>query len=211
MSENVDVKRGGLLALCLACVCLMGCAGEPVPTDAAGQLVINSAAPGLTSISPSGIVAGAPSVTLVITGYNFANDAVVTFGSQTFKPQELTGSRIVVSIPSSMLMQVGTRAVAVTNPAPGGGTTYALVPFEVIAPPVPPALQYPTVAPPGTTGSGDNPFPGPTNSTYGRFPSGGPGGTPPYGTFPDGGPGGAPPFGTMPDGTNTTPQPTSPN
>jgi hypothetical protein len=177
----------------------------------AGQLVIHRSAPVVSSISPGAAVAGSPSITLVITGSNFADDAVVTFGSQTFKPQALTGSQITVSIPSSMLVQVGSRTVAVTNPAPGGGATYALVPFQVIAPPLPPYQQYSTITPPNTAGPGGNPYPGPANPAYGQFPSGGPGGAPPYGQFPDGGPGGAPPFGTMPNGTNATPKPPSQN
>ena len=109
-----------------------------------------------------------------------------------------------------MLVQTGTRAVAVTNPAPGGGITYALMPFQVLMPPFP-YQQYSTLTPPNTAGSGSNPYPGPANPVYGQHPDGSPGGAPPYGTFPDGGPGGAPPFGTMPNGTNTTAQPPSQN
>jgi hypothetical protein len=206
MSGNIDAKRCGLLALGLACVCALGCAERPGP---AGRLVIDRAAPTVSSLSPVGAVAGSPNITLVISGSNFADGATVTFGNQTLKPQELTGSQITVSIPSSMLTQVGTRTVAVTNPAPGGGITYALTPFQVLAPSVPPYQQDSTITPPNTAGSGGNPYPGPANPAYGQFPTGGAGGTPPYGQFPDGGPGGAPPFGTMPNGTNTTPKPPS--
>jgi hypothetical protein len=209
MSGSIKVKRIEVLALCLACAFAAGCAGQPVPADGAGPLVINRAAPTVSSISPIGAVAGSPSITLVINGYNFADDAVVTFGSQTFKPQAVAGAQITVSIPSSMLVQVGTRAVAVTNPAPGGGITYALTPFQVLTPPTPPYQQYSTLTPPDTAGTAGNPYPGPANPVYGQHPDGGPGGASPYGTFPDGGPGGAPPFGTMPNGTNTTPQPPS--
>jgi hypothetical protein len=208
MRLGAQTRRGRLLLLCFACACALGCAEQPVPAD---PLVIDRSAPTVTSISPVGAVAGSPSITLVINGSDFANGAVVTFGSQTFKPQELTGSQIRVSIPSSMLVQVGTRMVGVTNPAPGGGTTYALIPFQVIAPPLPPYQQYSTLTPPNTAGSGGNPYPGPANPAYGQFPSGGPGGVPPYGQFPDGGPGGTPPFGTMPNGTNTAPKPPSPH
>jgi hypothetical protein len=209
MSGSIKVKRAEVLVLGLVCVFAAGCAGQPVPADGAGPLVINRAAPAVSSISPIGTVAGSPSITLVINGYNFADDAVVTFGSQTFQPQAVTGSQITVSIPSSMLVQVGTRAVAVTNPAPGGGITYALTPFQVLTPPLPPYQQYSTLTPPATSGTAGNPYPGPANPVYGQHPDGGPGGAPPYGTFPDGGPGGAPPFGTMPNGTNTTPRPPS--
>jgi hypothetical protein len=161
---------------------------------------------------------------LVINGYNFADDAVVTFGNQTFKPQAINGAQVTVSIPSSMLVQAGTRAVAVTNPAPGGGATYALMPFQVLTPPrprTPPYLQYSTPIPPNTASSGENPSRGtpvpgqyadggPGGAPpYGTFPDGSPSGAPPYGTFPDGGPGGAPPSGSMPNGTNTTPRPPS--
>jgi hypothetical protein len=204
------MKRILTWLLCFACVCAPGCAEQPsVPAGPAGPLVINRLAPTVSSISPIGAVAGSPSITLVINGTDFAEGAVVTFGSQTFMPQAITGSQITVSIPSSMLVQVGTRMVAVTNPAPGGGTTYALTPFQVLMQAIPPYQQYSTLTPPNTAGSGGNPYPGPANPVYGQHPDGGPGGTPPYGTFPDGGPGGAPPFGTMPNGTNTTPKPPS--
>jgi hypothetical protein len=196
--------------LCLACVCALGCAEQPVPTGPADQLVINRYAPTVTSISPIGAAAGSPAITLVINGTNFADGAVVTFGSQTFMPQSITGSQITVSIPSSMLVQTGTRAVAVTNPGPGGGITYALMPFQVLTPPLSPYQHYSTLTPPNAAGSGgNNPYPGPANPVYGQHPDGGPGGAPPYGTYPDGGPGGAPPFGTMPNGTNTTAKPPS--
>src|SRR3954463_10721893 len=103
-----------VLTLSFAFVFLLGCAEQPVPR---GQLVINRPAPTVNSISPSAAVAGSPSITLVITGHDFANDAVVTLGGQAYKPQEVTGSQITVSIPSSALTQIGSRTVGVINPA----------------------------------------------------------------------------------------------
>ena len=133
MSGDIKVTRGGLvLLLCLACVCALGCAEPPVPAGPAGPLVINRAAPAVSSISPGAAVAGSPSRHaghhwLLILQTMQSSRSAVKHSSR----RSLTGSQITVSIPSSMLVQVGTRAVAVTNPAPGGGITYALTPFQV--------------------------------------------------------------------------------
>jgi len=200
-------KRSVLLPiLYLACLCILGCAEKPIP-EGGSPLVINRAAPMVTTISPAGAVAGSPSITLAINGSNFTDDAVVTFGGQTFKPQQLTGSQITVSIPSSSLTQIGTRMVGVTNPAPGG-TTYALMPFQVFAPPIPSYQQYSTITPETKS---NNPYPGAANPAYGQYPTGSPSGAPPYGQFPGGSPSGVPPYGQMPNGTNTAPQSPSHN
>ena len=119
----------------LVCICLL--ASVPALSPAA-QLVVNHPAPTVTSFSPSSAVAGSPSITLVIIGNNFSDGAMVTFGGQPLRPQDLGGSQITVSVPSSALVQVGSRLVSVTNPPPGGGTSSALMPFHVTPPPPPP-------------------------------------------------------------------------
>ena len=121
--------------LALACICGLACAYE---ISRAAQLIINNPLPSVSSFSPPSAVAGSPSITLTISGTNFVDEATVNFGAQTFKPSALTGTQITVSIPSSSLVLVGSRSVAVTNPPPGGGTAAALTPFQVTAPPTPP-------------------------------------------------------------------------
>jgi IPT/TIG domain len=122
----------------LVCVCLLS--GAPALSPAA-QLVINHPAPTVTSFSPSSAVAGSPSITLTVFGNNFVDGAVVTFGGQPLLAQDFSGSQITVSVPSSALVQVGSRLVSVTNPPPGGGTASALMPFQVTPPPTPPPQQ----------------------------------------------------------------------
>ena len=117
-------------ALVLMCVGLLVSAPALLPA----QLVVNHPAPTVTSFSPGSAVAGSPSVTMVIIGNNFVDGAVVTFGGQPLRPQDLGGSQITVSVPSSALVQVGSRLVSVINPPPGGGTASALMPFQVTSP-----------------------------------------------------------------------------
>jgi len=120
--------------LAFACICGLACAYE---ISHAAQLIINHPLPSVSSFSPASAVAGSPSITLTISGSNFIDEAIVTFGAETFRPRELSGTQITISIPSSALVQVGSRTVAVTNPPPGGGTAAALTPFQVTAPPIP--------------------------------------------------------------------------
>ena len=131
-----DSTRGPFFSrLALACICALACARELSP---AAQLIINNPLPSVSSFSPASVVAGSPSITLTISGTNFVDEAIVTFGTETFKPRDVSGTQITLSIPSSALVQVGSRTVAVTNPPPGGGTAAALTPFQVTAPPTPP-------------------------------------------------------------------------
>lgn len=121
--------------LAFACICGLTCAYE---LSHAAQLIINNPLPSVSSFSPASAVAGSPSITVTINGTNFVDQAIVTFGAERFKPRELGGTQITVSIPSSALVQVGSRTVAVANPPPGGGTAAALTPFQVTPPPTPP-------------------------------------------------------------------------
>jgi hypothetical protein len=178
---------------------LLGCAEKPIPDNVSAS-VLNRPLPTVSTISPIGAAAGSPSITLVITGSGFTDDTLVTFGSQQFKPQEITGSQITVSIPSPALTQTGSRMVGVTNSA--GGTVYALIPFQVLTPARPPYQQYSTITPETKT---NNPYPGAANPAYGQFPTGSPSGSAPYGQFPGGSASGSPPFGQMPNGTSTVP------
>ncbi len=207
-SDCVRRRRWFLCSAILAslCVLLFGCAEKAAPEQAAAQLAINRPLPAVISISPPAAIAGSSSVTLVITGDNFAEGALVAFGGQTYKPREVTGSQITVSIPASALAQPGARTVGVVNPEPGGGVRYALVPFQVLASaPSSPYQRYWNLTPPQTARPGSNPYPGPANPAYGQFPGGSPSGAPRYGEFPGGSPSGAPPFGAMPNGTSTVP------
>jgi hypothetical protein len=122
-----------LLLAARALVCFGALACTPLLTPAA-QVGINNPSPTVNSFSPASAVAGSPSITLTIFGNNFVEGAQVTFGGERLFIRDLTGSQITVSVPSSALVQVGSRLVTVTNPPPGGGTASALMPFQVTPP-----------------------------------------------------------------------------
>jgi hypothetical protein len=124
-----------LAMLVLGTVCALACAAQ---LSSSAQLVVNNPRPNVTSFSPMSVAAGSPSITLYITGNNFVAGAFVGFGGTSIMPRDINGAQITLDVPSSALVQAGTRIVSVTNPPPGGGTAQALIPFQVVAPPPPP-------------------------------------------------------------------------
>ena len=137
-SQSIVTRRRLFTILALMCIGLLAFARRGSP---AGQVIVNNPRPSVSSFSPSSVVAGSPSITLYISGNNFVEGAMVTFGGESILPRDLNGAQITVSVPSSALVQPGSRIVSVTNPPPGGGTAQALMPFQVTAPPPPPPQQ----------------------------------------------------------------------
>ncbi len=99
---------------------------NPTPgggTSSAQSFTVNNPAPALTSLSPSSVTQGGAGFTLTVNGSGFVSTSVVSFNgankSTTFKsPTQLTAS-----ISASDILSAGSANVAVTNPAPGGGTS----------------------------------------------------------------------------------------
>lgn len=111
-------------------------------------------APTLTSISPTSATAGSAAVTLTVYGTNFIAGGLgsvvrwngVNLATQYVSPTQLTATIAAVNKDSS-----GTAAVAVFNPAPGGGTSGAQQ-FTVIAPVPTTTSLSPTTVIAGSTG-----------------------------------------------------------
>ena len=99
--------------------------------------------PTLTSISPSAITAGSPRFTLTVSGTGiFSQSAVLINGiSHTVSTN---GTTYVVSVDSSEIANVGDLSVTVANPAPGGGTSAALLLHVIGAGNRLRTLDYPT-------------------------------------------------------------------
>ena len=136
--QSAAKRRRFFTGVTLTCLGLLAFARRVSP---AAQVIVNNPRPSVSSFSPSSVVAGSPSITLYISGNNFVAGAFVTFGGELLPPRDLNGAQITVSVPSSALVQAGSRIVSVTNPPPGGGTAQALMPFQVTAPPPPPPQQ----------------------------------------------------------------------
>jgi|HubBroStandDraft_6_1064221.scaffolds.fasta_scaffold00458_1 hypothetical protein len=99
---------------------------NPAPTTGASasvNFVINNPGPTATSLSPTSTTAGGPQFTLTVNGTNFVNNSSVLFNGSPQITNFVSGTQLTATIPSSAILTAGTVNVAVSNPAPGGGTS----------------------------------------------------------------------------------------
>jgi len=82
--------------------------------------------PTITTISPNSTVAGGAAFTLTINGANFVAASVVNFGASAPATTFVSSTQLTAAIPAASIASIGTPAVTVTNPAPGGGTSKAI-------------------------------------------------------------------------------------
>jgi hypothetical protein len=125
-----------LLIFASALSSFSGCGGSsnqstPPPTT-------SNPVPALTALSPTSSTAGAGDVTVTATGTNFISQSVVQWNGSALVTTFASGSSLQAVVPKAKLATAGTGKLTVMNPAPGGGTSSALV-FTVNAPanPVP--------------------------------------------------------------------------
>jgi uncharacterized repeat protein (TIGR01451 family) len=90
-------------------------------------------APVVSAVTPSGIEAGAGATQILVAGANFTSGSVVMVNG-TAVPTTVSGSNLYGMVPASMLASLGSDAVTVMTPGPGGGTSgaVALSVFSVI-------------------------------------------------------------------------------
>ena len=79
--------------------------------------------PVVTSISPTGRAAGASEFTLTVTGSNFSSMSVIRWGGVDRPTTFVNNTSLTAVIPASDAVTLGTTAVSVFNPAPGGGAS----------------------------------------------------------------------------------------
>jgi hypothetical protein len=102
---------------------------NPAPGGGASSALnftVNNPAPTLTSLSPTSALAGTASQTLTLNGTNFLSNSTVTYHSVAHTPIFLSSTQLTIALSASDLATGGTYGVAVTNPAPGGGTSSTL-------------------------------------------------------------------------------------
>ena len=83
-------------------------------------------APAIITISPTSAPAGAAGFTLTVHGTNFLAASVVHFGGTARPTTFVSATQLAAAIPAAAVASADTAAVAVTNPAPGGGTSNAV-------------------------------------------------------------------------------------
>lgn len=82
--------------------------------------------PAITHLNPAGATAGGAAFTLIVNGSNFGTKAVVNWNgvAQSANTTYVTGSQLMVAIPSAMIETAGTAQITVTNPATTGTGMY---------------------------------------------------------------------------------------
>ncbi|MGA8741751.1 MAG: hypothetical protein WB561_11260 [Terracidiphilus sp.] len=92
--------------------------------------------PTISSLSPSSATEGGPAFTLTVTGTQFISTSQVLWNSSAVTTTYVSGTSLTAQIPASDVASAGTANVTVQTPAPGGGTSAAVV-FAINAPPNP--------------------------------------------------------------------------
>ncbi len=116
-------------------------------TSAAWSFTILSAAPVLTTLSPSSIPVGSPEFTLTVTGAGFMQGAQVQWAGADRSTTFVGATQLSAAIPASDVAQAGYFDVTVRNPAPTIGPSNSL-PCAVKS--VPPPLRVDVSLSPGT-------------------------------------------------------------
>jgi hypothetical protein len=88
----------------------------PAPTPTAQT-------PTISSLSPSGAIAGGPSFTITLNGTNFLNNSVVQFNSTALTTTFISSTQLQATVPAGQITFAGVAQVAVANPAASGGTS----------------------------------------------------------------------------------------
>jgi hypothetical protein len=99
-------------------------------TYSAGTLTITAApnaVPAITSLTPPNLQTGSSAFTLAMTGTGFANGAIVSWNGSARATAYVDAGHLTANITMADLATVGTAAVTVFNPAPGGGTSSAFL------------------------------------------------------------------------------------
>jgi hypothetical protein len=110
-------------------------------------------APAITTLDPSGAVAGSPAFDLTVTGTGFVQGATVQWNGANRTTTFISATQVKAAIEAVDVVQPISVPVTVTNPAPGGEISNALI-FVVTAPRIPGAPVAITVAPDGSAPNG---------------------------------------------------------
>lgn len=89
--------------------------------------VTNPPPPALTSISPGSVLAGSAGFTLTVNGSNFVSGSVVQVNGSNRATTFISATGLTAAVPASDVANAGNLSIKVFNPAPGGGTSSALV------------------------------------------------------------------------------------
>jgi len=98
-------------------------------TSNAATFTVLNPVPVIMGLSPASSIAGSQSFAMTVTGTGFVAGATVQFGADTLPPtaSSLSATHLTVTVPAADVVNPGPLTVTVTNPAPGGGLSNALI------------------------------------------------------------------------------------
>jgi uncharacterized repeat protein (TIGR03803 family) len=100
---------------------------NPAPGGGASNAVnfsVGNPVPTLTGLMPAAAVAGAAAQTLTLTGTNFVASSTVTYNGVGHAATFVNSTELTITLSTTDQATAGIDAVVVTNPAPGGGTSF---------------------------------------------------------------------------------------
>lgn len=110
---------------------------NPIPgggTSAGATFTVANPAPTTSSLSPGSVQAGSAGFTLTVNGSGFVSSSTVHWNGVSLGTTFNSSTSLTATVPASDVSAAGTALVAVTSPAPGGGTSNATS-FTITAPP----------------------------------------------------------------------------
>lgn len=114
---SATTATAGTLALTLA---------NPGPgggTSAPATFSVLNPSPVVTGIAPAELVAGSGAFTLAVFGAAFGANATVTFDGNPVATTRTSTTQLGAALPATLVARAGAHTIAVTTPAPGGGTS----------------------------------------------------------------------------------------
>ncbi len=94
----------------------------PVPTPAPTPTP-TAQTPTISSLNPSGTIAGGLSFTITVNGTNFLNNSVVQFNSTALVTTFVSSTQLQATVPAAQITFAGVAHVVVANPAASGGNS----------------------------------------------------------------------------------------
>lgn len=83
--------------------------------------------PTIATLTPGSVTAGSAAFTLTITGTGFVNTSSVWWNGQARTSTFVNATTLTIQVPAADVATAGTAEVKVVNPAPGGGTSNAVL------------------------------------------------------------------------------------
>jgi hypothetical protein len=110
--------------------------------------------PAITTLSPNLTGAGGPAFTLTVNGTGFVSNSVVRWNGADRTTSFVSDTQLNAAIPASDIATISTASVTVVSPAPGGGTSNAVM-FSIVSGSPTPAI---TRLEPASTAAGGPAF-----------------------------------------------------